>query len=481
MSARHDFRMNVFRLFQGRNVAEILIIDDDESICRVFSRAVSRMEHQAAYAVTLGDGFKKIREGIFDLVLLDVRLPDGNGLEAVPNILKGHGEPEVIIITGQGDADGAEMATRSGAWAYVEKPPVMEQLALHIKRALQFREQKNRARCPLVMKREHIIGSSPAITECLEQAALASASDINVLLTGETGTGKELFARAIHLNSRWANGRFVPVDCAALPETLAESILFGHAKGAFTGADRDRKGLIREADGGTLFLDEVGELSLEMQKSFLRVLQEKRVRPVGSEKEVECGFRLIAATHRDLNKMVGEGTFRKDLLYRIRTFSIKLPPLRHRKNDYRELAVNCIHAFCEREAIEIKSVSPDFFETLAAYSWPGNVRELISAIESALSVARYAPMLYSRHLPEEIRVHQARQRVDGPGPKVRAESISPALPTLKKFRDQALARAEQDYLTNLTRTTGGAVSEACRISGLSRSRLYTLLKKYNIQ
>lgn len=463
-------------------MAEILIIDDDESVCRLFSRAIARMEHHAEQAMTLVDGMEKIRSGRFDLVLLDVRLPDGNGLQEVPAILKGPGEPEVIIITGQGDADGAEMATRSGAWAYVEKPPVMEQLILHIRRALQFREQKALARRPLIMKREDIIGSGPAITECLEQAALASASDVNVLLTGETGTGKELFARAIHHNSRWAEKNFVAVDCAALSKTLAESILFGHVKGAFTGADRDRKGLIREADGGTLFLDEVGELSLELQKSFLRVLQEKRVRPVGSEKEMECRFRLITATNRDLDEMVGQGAFRNDLLYRIRTFSIKLPPLRQRGSDFRELAVNCVKKFCEREGIEIKSVSPDFFETLAAYSWPGNVRELISAIESALSVARFAPMLYSRYLPEEIRVHQARQSVDGGGSNHDGDnSIQPTLPSLQKFRNEAVAQAETKYLTDLMQITGGSGPEACRISGLSRSRLYTLLKKYHIQ
>ena len=458
-----------------------MIIDDDESICRVFSRAITRMGYGAAHALTLQEGLNRIREGSFDLVLLDVRLPDGNGLRAVPDILKEVGEPEVIIITGQGDADGAEMATRSGAWAYVEKPPVMDQFSLHIKRALQYREQKNLARCPLVMKREQIIGSSPAITVCLEKAALASASDVNVLLTGDTGTGKELFARAIHQNSRWAENPFIPVDCASLTETLAESILFGHIKGAFTGADRDRKGLVREADGGTLFLDEVGELSMDLQKSFLRVLQEKKVRPVGSEKEIVCRFRLIAATNRDLENMVEQGTFRNDLLYRIRTFSIKLPPLRKRGADFRELTVNCINKFCEREMIEVKSVSPDFFETLASYSWPGNVRELISAIESALSMARFAPMLYSRHLPEEIRVHQARQSVDGPAPEIKGQSISPTMPPLKKFRDDALAKLEKSYLVDLMQATGGTVSDACRISGLSRSRLYTLLKKYRIQ
>lgn len=464
-------------------MAKILTIDDDAGICRLFSRTISRMGHEADEALTLEEGAKKIESGMFDLVLLDVHLPDGNGLEAVPSILRSRGEPEVIIITGGGDAEGAEMATRSGAWAYVEKPVVIGQLMLHIERALQFREQKTRAMRPVVMKREQIVGSGRAITECLEQAALAAASDVNVLINGETGTGKELFARVIHNNSRRAKESFVVVDCAALPENLAESILFGHVKGAFTGADRDRRGLVREADKGTLFLDEVGELSAELQKIFLRTLQEKKIRPVGLEKEVACDFRLIAATNRDIDGMVEKGLFRRDLLYRLRTFSITLPPLRARGEDLKELALNFIHNFCEREQIGIKSVSPDFFETLAAYPWPGNVRELIGAVESALSVARFEPMLYSRHLPETIRVYQARHTVSSDSGEKEgkvATGTAAYIPTLKEFREDVLAKAEKKYLADLLNATNWAVAEACRISGLSRSRLYALLKKYGI-
>ncbi|MCF8079716.1 MAG: sigma-54 dependent transcriptional regulator [Desulfobacterales bacterium] len=463
-------------------MADILIIDDEESVCRIFSRAVSQMGHRAEKTMSLGDGLQRLKEKAFDLVLLDVRLPDGNGLEAVDEIIASAGNPEVIIITGQGDPDGAELATRSGAWAYVEKPPAMDQLSLHIARALQYRDQKARARQPVVMKRGGIVGSSPAVTACLEQGALAAAADVNVLITGETGTGKELFARAIHDNSRRASQGFVPVDCAALPETLAESVLFGHVKGAFTGADKDQRGLVREADGGTLFLDEVGEMSPELQKSFLRTLQEKRVRPVGSVKEVGCDFRLIAATNRDLESMAGGSRFRSDLLYRIRTVSIELPPLRKRLEDIRELSVYFIKQFCLRENIEVKSVSPDFFDMLAAYPWPGNVRELMGAVEGALSAARYEPVLYSRHIPENIRVHQARTVV-GEGRRVGDDAADTAnrLPPLQDVREKALAEAEKRYLQDLMRAAKGNISKACKIADLSRSRLYTLLKKYDIR
>ncbi len=463
-------------------MADILIIDDEESVCRIFSRAVGQMGHRAEKAMSLGDGLQRLKEKAFDLVLLDVRLPDGNGIEAMDDIIGSAGNPEVIIITGQGDPDGAELATRSGAWAYVEKPPAMDQLSLHISRALQYREQKARARQPVVMKRGGIVGSSPAVTACLEQGALAAAADVNVLITGETGTGKELFARAIHENSRRASKAFVPVDCAALPETLAESVLFGHIKGAFTGADKDQRGLVREADGGTLFLDEVGEMSPELQKNFLRTLQEKRVRPVGSVREIGCDFRLIAATNRDLDSMQSQGGFRRDLLYRIRTVTIELPPLRKRLEDIRELSVYFIKQFCLREKIEVKSVSPDFFDMLAAYPWPGNVRELIGAVEGASSAARYEPVLYSRHLPENIRIHQARTVViegqDGSAP---ALDGSKRLPPLQEVRDKVLVEAETKYLQELMQASEGDIAIACKIADLSRSRLYTLLKKYDIR
>jgi DNA-binding NtrC family response regulator len=463
-------------------MADILIVDDEESIGRLFSRAVSKMGHRTEQATNLHDTLQLLRKKSFDLVLLDVRLPDGNGLEAVNDIVGSAGNPEVIIITGQGDPDGAELATRSGAWAYVEKPPAMDQLSLHITRALQYREQKARAEQPKVMKRDNIVGSCSAITACLEQAALAAAADVNVLITGETGTGKELFAWAILENSRRKSQRFVPVDCAALPETLAESVLFGHVKGAFTGADRDQRGLVREADGGTLFLDEVGEMSPEIQKSFLRTLQEKQVRPVGSVKEIGCDFRLIAATNRDLEALVQQGRFRSDLLYRIRTVAIELPPLRKRLEDLRELSVFFINRFCSRENIEVKSASPDFFDILSVYPWPGNIRELIGAVEGALSAARYEPVLYSRHLPENIRVHQARTIVrEGRQLDDNTADTSSGLPPLQDIREKVMAEAEERYLQELMQVSKGDISTACKIADLSRSRLYTLLKKYDIR
>jgi len=266
-------------------MARILIIDDDIEVCTLLSMTIERMHHEASYALTLKAGLNENRKNQFDVVFLDVNLPDGNGLEALPRIKESPSSPEVIIITGKGDPDGAELAVKSGAWDYLQKSSSLKELNLQLRRVLRYREEKLNKQQHL-LNRDEIVGSSPLITQCLELVSRAAGSDVNVLITGETGTGKELFAHAIHKNSSRKDKNFVIVDCATLPETLVESILFGHEKGAYTGADRTRPGLISQADGGTLFLDEIGELRLPTQTAFLRVLQERRYRPVGAKAEV---------------------------------------------------------------------------------------------------------------------------------------------------------------------------------------------------
>jgi two-component system NtrC family response regulator len=355
---------------------------------------------------------------------------------------------------------------------------------LTIERALQYRDKKQAAAKPVALKTEGIVGSSPKLRSGLDMLAQAAASDANVLITGETGTGKELFAWAIHKNSARAGQNFVVVDCAALPETLVESTLFGHLRGAFTGADKPREGLIKQADGGTLFLDEIGELSVSIQKAFLRVLQERRFRPVGGGQEVSSDFRLIAATNRCLEDMAKSGEFREDLLFRIRTLVLDLPPLRETKEDIKDLVVYYVVKFCEQYGVPMKSFSPEFHDVLMAYDWPGNVRELIQALEKAIVSAKDEPILFPKHLPEHIRIHLARTSVlkkrppEPPSGDVPEWTESPV--ALKDFREAGLVRLEKDYLSSLMRATAGNIGEACRISGLSRSRLYTLLKKYQI-
>lgn len=465
-------------------MANVLIIDDDEMLCNTMCRYLGIQGHEATCALTLEEGLSKGASEAIDVVFLDVLLPDGNGLKALETIQGFSSSPEVIIFTGAGDPDGAELAIRSGAWDYIEKPPSMEHLTLPLVRALQYRDEKEKRKSKVALRSEGIVGSSPLIESCLDLVAQAANCDANVLITGETGTGKELFAIAIHKNSHRSDKNFVVVDCAALPETLVESMLFGHEKGAFTGADRTRSGLIKHADGGILFLDEVGELPLPLQKPFLRVLQDHRFRPVGNNKEVISDFRLVAATNRDLEEMVHAGQFRKDLLYRLKSLTIDLPPLREHLEDIKDLAMYHITKLCERYGTETKGLSPEFFQAICTYDWPGNVRELINVLERALVSARHDPTVFPKHLPEPIRIQFARSGLQkkfrgGCTITGNAPPFEP-LPPLKEFREAAIEEAESRYLKDLMNLTGSKIKEACRLSGLSRARLYALLKKHKI-
>lgn len=462
----------------------ILIIDDDLAICKAISDTVKQMGHDVNYALTLKYGLEEVFSRAYDLVFLDVCLPDGYGLDALQKIMEIPSSPEVIIITGDGDPDGAELSVKSGAWDYIEKPFSKESITLPLIRALQYRDEKKVKKPPIALKKEGIVGSSSRITRCLDQVAQAATSDASVLITGETGTGKELFASAIHRNSPRRNNSFVIVDCAVLPENLVESLLFGHKKGAFTGADKTREGLIKQADGGTLFLDEVGELPFSIQKAFLRVVQEHRFRPLGEEKEIKSDFRLIAATNRNLDQMVAEGKFRQDLLFRIRSVIIGLPPLRERTEDIRELATHYMTKLCDAHRRGTKGFSPEFIESLTAYGWPGNVRELINAMESILTTSGDEPILFPKHLPTHIRIKLVRAIVNHRNNgKVKPNGIlgeSQIICNFRKFRERAVSEAEKKYLGNLMSQAKWNIKETCRISGLSRPRLYALLKKHDI-
>ncbi len=321
------------------------------------------------------------------------------------------------------------------------------------------------------------------MTASLEVLAEAAQSDANVLIVGETGTGKELFARAIHENSKRFENNFVVIDCGALPEMLVESVLFGHEKGAFTGADKSREGLVKQADAGTLFLDEVGELPLSVQKTFLRVLQEHSFRPVGGKHEIKSNFRLVAATNRDLNKMVESGKFRRDLLYRLRAFTLELPALGQHLEDIESLARYYVNKLCNRYNIKEKSFSPDFFTALASYNWPGNVRELVNTLEIVLSAAKSDINLTPYHLPLNIRVQAARASVtkEASSDAIHESPVSSKiLPTFKEYRMAAAMKAEERYLQLLVSLCKENMEEACKISRLSRSRLYELLKKCKV-
>jgi DNA-binding NtrC family response regulator len=459
---------------------KVLVIDDDLKICLFFSKLLEQMGHGFEIAHTVKEGRCLFGLHKFDLVLLDLELPDGNGLELLPEFTDAHHCPEVIIITGTGDARGAELAFKYGAWDYVQKPFLLDEVSLPITRALQYRTEKLAAPHLIPLVRPGIVGESDAIRKCLEEVGKAAATDASVLITGETGTGKELFAKAIHANSKRANEPFIAVDCGALPETLLESTLFGHEKGAFTGAGTKQEGLLVQANGGTLMLDEVGDLPLTAQNSFLRTLQERCVRPIGGSREIPVDIRLVAATNLDLDQMVNKNLFRQDLLYRIRAIELKLPPLRDRQEDIEEIIIKKNHELSNRYKMETKAVSPEFLGILSQHNWPGNVRELINVLEYVLAFAGSDPTLYPKHLPPEYRISDLEFdpvfkdtfRAQVP---MGAENDN-ELPRFNDFRTQL----EKNYLKELINRSNGNRKNACRISGISQSRLYGLLNKHGL-
>jgi len=456
-------------------MADILIVDDEVQIGRLMADEFRHLGHRADVATTVQGCRERIAGHPYDVVFLDVRLPDGSGLDIVEEIIKGPANPEVIIMTGHSDATGAEFAIKSGAWDYIEKPASLSEFTLPLVRAIQYREAHRQCHVRGELKRESIIGTSPSMERCLNLVAQAAAISVNVLITGESGTGKELFARAIHENSARAGGPFVVVDCAALPVNIVEGVLFGHEKGAFTGADQARQGLILQADGGTLFLDELGELPLKIQKAFLRVLQEGTFRPLGSKRELRSDFRLVAATNCRLDDRVRKGLFREDLLFRVRSVTIDLPPLRERREDINTLILHYLRVLCVRYHLDVKGFSPEFMEAMGRYGWPGNVRELVHTMESILAVAGQDPIIYPKHLPAEMRVNLLKEGLSS------REALSPVedvagLPDILNHRQSA----DRRYLEALIAQTRGNVQEMVSVSGLSRAQIYNLLKTHGL-
>jgi len=476
-------------------MANILIIDDDQDFSRAFQRIIERMGHPCRIAQNIRDAFEQLKGMNCDLIFLDVNLPDGNGLAHIKQFQSFPSLPEVVILTGDGDSDGATLAIANGAWDYVGKPISLNNITLILQRTIAYRASKEQNRAPRKVKRSAIIGESPIIMGCLEVMGKAAASRSNVIITGETGTGKELFARGIHENSD-TPGKLVVIDCTNLSTHLAESTLFGHTKGSFTSAHEARDGLFKLANNGTVFLDEIGELSLELQKSLLRVLQERKFRPIGSEKEVSSNFRVIAATNRDLRLMVEQGLFRNDLYYRLNGHQIVIPPLRARKEDILLLAEYYTEKFCRESSITPKTLTPEFLNALHAYSWPGNVREFVNTIAVAIDNCQDEPSLYSHHLPVEVRIGIARNSFRHHPDKEQPTLLEPGrhngaialpfspgddLPPLREVREIVVGQFENAYMRQLLELCGNDVPTACERSGLSRARLYELLKKHSIR
>lgn len=471
---------------------KVLVIDEKNEVAEVLAKGAGRLGVTLRSATGLGEGLATCRSDGFDIVLMRDIVSGIASSENIQDFQNTFSSPEVLIYAAEGNPQHAEQALVGGAWDYCVDPSPEKKLPDLLRRVVRYRRNKKRGwvgKQQGFFKQLHehgIIGSSAAIQHCLDLVARVGQSDSSVLITGETGTGKELFASAIHNISARSSGNLTIIDCAALPSTLVESILFGHARGSFTGADRKTKGLIKQADGGTLFLDEIGEMPLEIQKKFLRVLQEQEYLPVGSSTSETSDFRLIAATNKDLDVLVERGEFREDLHFRLKTFELELPPLRTRKTDISELAYYFRNRYSKRNKLKKKKLSTDFMMILSQYDWPGNVRELFQAIEYSIANASESMVLESAHLPVNIRLAVTKKKLVSQSresdlfPEIGLPDDSVKMPTLKEDRENAVRVQEKRYLLKLLKMTRGNVKQCCEIAGLSRSRLYDLLKKYDL-
>ncbi len=445
----------------------ILIVDDDSSLRDLLVAGLTRREFQPLAVASAEEALSTLGSHQFDTVVTDLNLRGMNGLSLCERIAGSHPHLPVVVITAFGSLESAVGAIRAGAYDFVTKPIDTDALAMILDRSVRFRglqEEVKRLQTRL-SERSHyqdLIGDSPAMHRVFELITKLTDSEATVLITGETGTGKELVARALHRGSRRKDKPFVAVNCAGVPEALLESELFGHAKGAFTDARTARRGLFMEADGGTLFLDEIGCMPLSLQPKLLRALQERRIRPVGADSESPVDVRFIAATNRDIESAAADGSFREDLFFRVNVVHIPLPPLRSRGNDVLVLAQQFIERFAARAERRVAGLSAQAAEKLLSYSWPGNVRELQNCIERAIALTGYE-QLTVEDLPEKIRNYSRSH--------VLIASDDP-------MELASLEEVERRYILRVLEAVGGNKSQAATILGLDRKTLYRKLERY---
>ncbi len=445
------------------NRAKLLIVDDDHVTLDLLSEVLTREGYEIQTALSGEEAILKANETFFDIVITDIRMGNKDGMEVLKSFKKVSPETTVIMITAFGSIDTAIEAIREGAFDYISKPFKLEEITLTIKKALEQRRliEENRLFRQELIEKYHfknVIGRTPQMLQVYKTIAKVANTKSTVLLYGERGTGKELIARSIHYNSSRNTKPFIPVDCGSLVETLMESELFGHVRGAFTGAQMTKRGLIEEADGGTLFLDEISNLSLQTQAKLLRFLQEHEIKRVGGIENIKVDVRIITATNRPLEPLVKSGRFREDLFDRLNVVSITLPPLRERKDDIPLLASYFLNKYSEENGKKISHISPEALEILTQYSWPGNVRELENTIERAVILTRN-PIILPEDLPRKILEEVKEMTKEGPE----------ELLTLKEM--------EKRYVLKVLQETKGNKKKASEILGIDRTTLYRILEK----
>ncbi|VTM17081.1 sensory histidine kinase YfhA [Klebsiella pneumoniae] len=435
-----------------RKPARLLLVDDDPGLLKLLGMRLVSEGYSVVTAESGPEALRVLGREKVDLVISDLRMDEMDGLQLFSEIQKGHPGMPVIILTAHGSIPDAVAATQQGVFSFLTKPVDKDVLYKAIDEALEQRSPATDEAW-----RQAIVTRSPLMLRLLEQAGMVAQSDVSVLINGQSGTGKEIVAQAIHNASPRHDKPFVAINCGALPEQLLESELFGHARGAFTGAVSNREGLFQAAEGGTLFLDEIGDMPVALQVKLLRVLQERKVRPLGSNRDIEINVRIISATHRDLPKAMARGEFREDLFYRLNVVNLKIPPLSERTEDIPLLANHLLRQSADRHKPFVRAFSSDAMKRLMAAKWPGNVRQLVNVIEQCVA-------LTSSPVIGDALVEQA------------LEGENTALPTFVEARNQF----ELNYLRKLLQITKGNVTHAARMAGRNRTEFYKLLSRHEL-
>jgi DNA-binding NtrC family response regulator len=456
----------------------ILIIDDERPILLTLEALLQRHGYKVDTATTASQGLKSLKGDLSELVLLDLQLPDAEGLETLDQIKAGFPETQVIILTAHDSLNNAIESIKRGAFHFISKPYAPEELLSLVEKALEkeslLREREElRQKTQLLEKRLELVETrlapvfkSKVMQEINDLIDAMAPSEANVLITGESGTGKEVIANVIHARSRRAANPMVKLNCAAFPQTMIEGELFGYVKGAFTGAMNDFPGMIAAASGGTLFLDEISDMPLDLQTRFLRVLQEREYRPLGSTRTLKADFRVIAATNQPVTRALAENRLRGDLYYRLNTFQIEVPPLRERKEDIPPLVASFVKQFAQQLGKSEPAIAPDAFQKLLDYAWPGNVRELQNAMEYAVVLAREG-LIGVKELPTELQLPAALQQT---------ERVAAARPGVQTLDD-----VERDTILQALAQCHGNKKKAAELLGIQRPTLYNKLKRYAIE
>ncbi len=466
-------------------IPRLLLVDDDEEACRMLAEVLARESYQISRALSAKEALSLVeQDGPFDAVLTDLRMPEASGLDLLNEVRRRDPEALVLVLTAFGDGAGAAEAIRAGAYDFISKPYDLAELRTTLSRALERRQQVAERQSVGLPRAAHdsptltggLVGHSPSIIKVMKQVARVAPTQATILINGETGTGKELVARTIHRFSDRAEKRMVAVNCSALAEGLLESELFGHVRGAFTGAVSNRPGLFREADHGTVFLDEIGDISPGLQARLLRVLQEQEIVPVGAEQPIKVDVRIIAATHRDLPALVQERKFREDLYYRLNVVTVHLPPLRQRRQDIPLLIDHFLTTLATRHSRGPVAMDPAAQAILLAHDWPGNVRELENVLERALVLAEI-DVIGPEHLPESVRGQPTASQSgetgepggaansNGAGDEAEVELVS-------------LDELDRRHVFRVLAAMGGNREDSSRILGISRRTLTRMIQRW---